>query len=673
MMTKIGELSGSTKRLVLILATALAATASTFAQQQEEEEEATPAEKQALKELTHIQPVAASLEQIMQKLAAIEKEVQKLAAIEKEVQESQLKQAQVKKESKKQDLAQTNQQIQEKEQQKTDASEPEIQQIEEELLELELQKINIEEELQVLEKEVEELEVQLPPPPPAPTGVPPPLPTTIDPGSPPGSDVYAYDVATDTLTLPSAISKTTLASINISEANLIGMEVDETKAMTIPILRDVIRDPTHTTDGNYFNTALADVTRIAGEILTDVTLSGSIPSGRVWNAAKLRDKLGNNPYTYELAKLLAQKGAIGEMSAPNREHANIETLASDIISLVGGRDKLNNISSLNDLIGGEISEAGTGINTQLLGARKFTINEKDADLFNVKLKNINAVLGSNVTIEGGEIDVSPYLSKDFTLTRSDRKIFAIGAAKDLTIKDSVTFKNGNHVEDHALAIGAADDVHFRSGSLNEYLDEAFMAQYLHPDDPVYTSDQDIQPSAHPDHLDLTYEGSNLGLGSYDTLELVNVNVTTGGNLAVGTLKELHILSTNPADPSRITVGLDSDSDNAYLYAQERIAINGLEFGGRVNEIYMESITIDLKNVAFPSNSEVMLRSQDGRATFGAGDRALGSVNFIKNVTHGGIPLGSEHFSGPDGHVNSSITVNEGVPAVRIRAFSSANK
>jgi hypothetical protein len=61
MMTKIGELSGSTKRLVLILATALAATASTFAQQ-EEEEEATPAEKQAWKDLTHILPGAASRE-----------------------------------------------------------------------------------------------------------------------------------------------------------------------------------------------------------------------------------------------------------------------------------------------------------------------------------------------------------------------------------------------------------------------------------------------------------------------------------------------------------------------------------------------------------------------------------------------------------------------------------
>ena len=239
MMTKIGELSGSTKRLVLILATALAATASTFAQQ-EEEEEATPAEKQALKELTHIQPVAASLEQIMQKLAAIEKEVQ----------ESQLKQAQVKKESKKQDLAQTNQHIQKKEQQKIGASEPELQQIEVELqvCPLELQKIKIEEELQVLEKEVEELEVQLPPPPP-PIEVPP-----ISPPTTPGplgtldmtdATEFSYNASEDRLTIPSSASKYStsqdLQNTDITEDNLIGMEVDETTAMTIPILpRDIL-------------------------------------------------------------------------------------------------------------------------------------------------------------------------------------------------------------------------------------------------------------------------------------------------------------------------------------------------------------------------------------------------------------------------------------------------
>ena len=601
MMTKIGELSGSTKRLVLILATALTATASTFAQQ-EEEEEATPAEKQALKERTHVQPIAASLEQMRKKLEQIEEKFEQIT--------------------------------------------------------------------------------QGPPTTP-PSGVN--IPAVPNGGNSPGPEPgstelidseeteYSYDEINDVLTIDNPHSeKKFLEKLEISEEKLVELlEVDETTAMAIPILRDVILDdPTNVKDG-YFNAALSDVTRIAGEILTDVTLSGSIPSEKVWNADKLLGELGSNPYTYELAKLLAKKGAIGEKSAPNREHPGIENLANDIISLVGGRDKLNNISSLNDLIGGEISEAGTGINTQLLGARKFTINEKDADLFNVKLKNINAALGSNVTIEGGEIDVSSYLAK--AANSWDRKIFAIGAAKDLTIKDSVTFKNNNHVEDHALAIGAADDVHFRSGSLNDYLSPDFMEKYLDVTDPVYTSEQDIQPSSHPDHIRLTYEGSNLGLGSYDTLELVNVNVTTGGNLALGTLKELRILSTNPADPSLITVGQYSDSDNAYLYAQERIAINGLEFGGQVNEIYMESITIDLKNVAFPSNSEVMLRSQDGRATFGTGDRALGSVNFINNVTHGGTILGSEHFSGPDGHVNSSITVNEGVPAVRIRAFSSANK
>ncbi|SVE43791.1 uncharacterized protein METZ01_LOCUS496645, partial [marine metagenome] len=79
MMTKIGELSGSTKRLVLFLAAALAATASTFAQQEDEEkEEATPAEKQTLKERTHIQPVAASIEQMRKKLEQIEEKLEQI-------------------------------------------------------------------------------------------------------------------------------------------------------------------------------------------------------------------------------------------------------------------------------------------------------------------------------------------------------------------------------------------------------------------------------------------------------------------------------------------------------------------------------------------------------------------------------------------------------------------
>ena len=44
--------------------------------------------------------------------------------------------------------------------------------------------------------------------------------------------------------------------------------------------------------------------------------------------------------------------------------------------------------------------------------------------------------------------------------------------------------------------------------------------------------------------------------------------------------------------------------------------------GVAREIYMEAITIDLKNVDFPANSEVMLRSRDGIPKFYGGNYDL---------------------------------------------------
>ncbi len=39
-------------------------------------------------------------------------------------------------------------------------------------------------------------------------------------------------------------------------------------------------------------------------------------------------------------------------------------------------------------------------------------------------------------------------------------------------------------------------------------------------------------------VNLTYTGSNAAIGSEDTMRLVNVSMSTGGNLAIGTLNEL---------------------------------------------------------------------------------------------------------------------------------------
>lgn len=103
-----------------------------------------------------------------------------------------------------------------------------------------------------------------------------------------------------------------------------------------------------------------------------------------------------------------------------------------------------------------------------------------------------------------------------------------------------------------------------------------------------------------------------------------------------------------------------------MYANELIKVNGLSFAGRVDDIYMDAITIDLGNVTFPNHSDVLLRSRDGGLNFGQKDRAVGDVNFIENVKYHNTTLTESHFSGVDGHINSEIKLPNGRQAIKIR-------
>ena len=217
----------------------------------------------------------------------------------------------------------------------------------------------------------------------------------------------------------------------------------------------------------------------------------------------------------------------------------------------------------------------------------------------------------------------------------------------MTIASDVTFTNSNDVEDHALALGSADDLYFRS----EY-------------NTANNADYDT-----PDPINLTYTGSNLGLGSEDTMRLVNVNITTGGNLAIGTLKDLQI-GLQDGHMSTFSVGTggeNSDPDNVYLYANNLLDINGLKFAGRVDDVYMAAITINLKNVTFPNTSEVMARTKYGTINSGTG-----SVNFLGNVKHGSDLISgakgtaSNEFNGIDGHYDLNKKLENGKSAFVIR-------
>jgi hypothetical protein len=121
--------------------------------------------------------------------------------------------------------------------------------------------------------------------------------------------------------------------------------------------------------------------------------------------------------------------------------------------------------------------------------------------------------------------------------------------------------------------------------------------------------------------------------------------------------------------------LDDRGDNVQLFANERIVADGLRFEGRVDSIYMEARTVDLKNVTFPHGSEVKLASElggiDGKyPTFGINNRAIGRVNFIDQVnynstsTGNGTPINMNSTS-EFNRVNTTVSLPNGKQAVTI--------
>ena len=109
-------------------------------------------------------------------------------------------------------------------------------------------------------------------------------------------------------------------------------------------------------------------------------------------------------------------------------------------------------------------------------------------------------------------------------------------------------------------------------------------------------------------------------------------------------------------------------DNVYMYASNLIESNGLAFLGNVDDIYMDSTTIDLSNVNFPANAEVIIRIRDGRVNFLTNQ--LGHANLSK-VTHASIDNGrvltSEDFKGGPGSYDSVARNPSGSPYMRIRS------
>ena len=124
---------------------------------------------------------------------------------------------------------------------------------------------------------------------------------------------------------------------------------------------------------------------------------------------------------------------------------------------------------------------------------------------------------------------------------------------------------------------------------------------------------------------LSYNDGALHLASRSSSDFMQVSMESGGNLNITSLENLLFKDAS----LKVPVG-----DRIHLQASYNLSVNGLQFSNQVQEIYMQAITIDLRNVFFPDGSMVHLQSQFGGIdgiypNFGSSQ--VGRVNFIDNV------------------------------------------
>ena len=379
-----------------------------------------------------------------------------------------------------------------------------------------------------------------------------------------------------------------------------------------------------------FQAALESAISVASVLLTDRVISSD--SDMDYMPEIKLSSLASNGYNTELIRLLAQYGALG---------SNGSALADAVLG--------NSYSAFNTSLPLN-AQPNVSYYQQFLtdlGARALGKEITGSTITSVPTSNIELTTGAQITFNPNAIlDASEVLPDGKT-----RRIAMIGSAKDMIVKGDLTITNSNKTENSVVVLGSADDIHFRS----EYSSSSTTPEHY---------------AGNPDVINLTYTGANAAIGSQDTMRLVNVSMSTGGNLAIGTLDELHI-GTDVAQSNSISVGTggeNSDPDNVYMYANSLIQVNGLNITGRVDDVYMEAVTINLKNVNFPTTSEVVLRSRDGTIGFNQfSNPIIGGVNFT-NVKHGTDVLSMGSFNGKPGNWSTHAKQPNGTPKVQVIDF-----
>jgi hypothetical protein len=129
---------------------------------------------------------------------------------------------------------------------------------------------------------------------------------------------------------------------------------------------------------------------------------------------------------------------------------------------------------------------------------------------------------------------------------------------------------------------------------------------------------------------IDFSGESLGLGSFESLQVINVDLKSEGEIGLRSLEDLVISNSLMST----TNGLKSDF--VHLLAYQQMEIDNLRFSEQVKQITMEAMTINLMNLNFPNGSEIQLNSQYGPLQGkypNFNTRVFGRVNFIENIRY----------------------------------------
>ena len=104
---------------------------------------------------------------------------------------------------------------------------------------------------------------------------------------------------------------------------------------------------------------------------------------------------------------------------------------------------------------------------------------------------------------------------------------------------------------------------------------------------------------------LRYEGESLGIGSFDTLRIIEVDLYAQDEISLRSLDRLVIQNADLATSGR------GVHDAVELLAHQEISVDSLTFSQNIKRIAMEAMTVNLSNLNFPSGSQVKLNSAYG--------------------------------------------------------------